>query len=137
MPRSAWSGWVLFPFMNLVYVWRAFRGIEAGEKARLGESSLPLPLVSAGYIGAIVLGRLTTKVTGSTGLLIDLAIVFVLAGVLTLVQQSANRYQAAAHPELGLAPTGMAGRYTWGEIVALIIGGVLTLGLFAADLFPS
>src|SRR5947207_2979460 len=59
------------------------------------------------------------------------------ASLLFLVQRSANRFQAAAHPELGPSPTGMAGRYTWGEIVALIVGCILTLGLFSADLLPA
>jgi len=53
-----------------------------------------------------------------------------------MVQRSANAYQASAHPELGPAPQGMAGRYTWGEVVALIIGVILTLLLIAADLAP-
>jgi hypothetical protein len=31
----------------------------------------------------------------------------------------------------------MAGRYTWGEIVALIIGAIVTLLLVSGDLLPS
>ena len=138
--RMAGSGspwWVLFPGMNLLHLGRAFRGIAEGEKTVLGRSSLPVPIVSLGYIGAIVLGRLTTNTTGTTGFMIDLTIAIVLAGVMTLVQRSANRYQAAAHAELGPAPSGMAGRYTWGEIVALILGGILTLLLFVGDLAPN
>jgi len=137
MAKSGSPWWVLFPGMNFLFVGRAFKAISEGEKTVLGRSSLPLPLVSLGYMGAIVLGRLTTRVTGMTGFVIDLTIVVVLAGVLTLVQRSANRYQAAAHAELGPAPTGMAGHYTWGEIVALILGCLLTLLLFVGDLAPN
>jgi len=70
-------------------------------------------------------------------LAIDLSIVVIIAVVLGVVQRSANRLQAAVHPDLGPAPTGMAGRYTWGEIIALIIGCILMLGLISADLFPA
>ena len=53
-----------------------------------------------------------------------------------MVQRSANGYQPSAHPEFGTVPTGMTGRYTWGEVVALVIGAVITLLLIAADLLP-
>ena len=136
-PKSGSPWWVLFPFVDLVYISRAFKGTAEAEKAALGTSSLSLPLANLGFIGALVLSRVTTNIYGTTGFVIDLVIALTFAGVLTLVQRSANRYQAAAHPELGPAPTGMAGRYTWGEIVALIIGAILTLLLVSGDLLPS
>jgi len=138
--RFAKSGspwWVLFPFVDLVYISRAFKGIAEAEKAALGRTSLPLPLVNLGFIGALILGRVTTNVYGVTGAVIDGVIALTFAGVLAIVQRSANRYQASQHPELGPAPTGMAGRYTWGEIVALILGSIMTILLFAGDLLPN
>ena len=135
--KSGSPWWVLFPFIDLVYISRAFKGTAEAEKAALGSSSLSLPLVNLGFIGALVVSRLTYNASGTTGFVIDLAIALTFAGVLTLVQRSANRYQAAAHPDLGPAPTGMGGRYTWGEVVALIVGALMTLILFAGDLLPS
>jgi len=136
-PKSGSPWWVLFPFVDLVYISRAFKGIAEAEKAALGHSGLPLPLVNLAFIFAILLGRFTTKVTGTTGLVIDLVIALTFAGVLAIVQRSANRYQASRYPELGPTPGGMAGRYTWGEIVALIVGTLFTLAVFAGDLLPS
>src|SRR5438128_414293 len=136
-PKSGSPWWVLFPFVDLVYISRAFKGIAEAEKAALGHSGLPLPLVNLAFIFAILLGRFTTKVTGTTGLVIDLVIALTFAGVLAMVQRSANRYQASRYPELGPTPGGMAGRYTWGEIVALIVGTLFTLAVFAGDLLPS
>jgi len=136
-PKSGSPWWVLFPFIDLVYISRAFKGIAEAEKSALGQTSLPVGAVNAGLILALVLGRVTGKVYGVTGFLLDVSIAIIIASVLFLVQRSANRFQAAAHPELGPSPTGMAGRYTWGEIVALIVGCILTLGLFSADLFPA
>jgi hypothetical protein len=128
---------VLFPVIDLVYISRAFKGIAEAEKAALGRSGLPLPLVNLAFIFAVLLGRFTTKVTGTTGLVIDLVIALTFAGVLAMVQRSANRYQASRYPELGPSPGGMAGHYTWGEIVALIVGTLFTLAIFAGDLLPS
>src|ERR1700682_176188 len=136
-PKSGSPWWVLFPFVDLVYISRAFKGTAEAEKAALGKTSLSLPLLNLGFIGALVLSRLTYNVYGTTGFIVDVVMALIFAGVLTLVQRSANRYQAAAHPELGPAPTGMAGRYTWGEIVALIVGSIMTLLLFTGDLLPS
>ena len=68
---------------------------------------------------------------------VDVGTALIFAVALAWVQRSANRYQAAVHPELGPAPTGIAGRYTWGEIVALAVGCVLTLLLLSADLLPN
>jgi len=136
-PKSGSPWWVLFPVVDFVYVSRAFKGIVAAEKAALGQSSLPLAWVNAGLIFAIVLGRVTAKTYGVTGFLLDLSIAVIIAAALAVVQRSANRFQAAVHPELGPAPTGMAGRYTWGEIVALIVGGIMTLLLFSVDLLPD
>lgn len=136
-PKSGSPWWVLFPVMNLVYTSRAFKGIAEAEKAAFGQASLPLVWVNLGYILAIILGRVTTKIYGVTGFVLDLSIALTLAVVLALVQRSANRYQAALHPELGPSPTGMAGGFTWGEIVALIVGSILTLLLFSADLLPG
>jgi len=76
-------------------------------------------------------------VYGLTGFIIDVSIALTLAGVLALVQRSANRYQASRYPEMGPPPSGMAGRYTWGEIVALVVGSLMTLAVLAGDLFPS
>ena len=136
-PKSGSPWWVLFPVIDLVYISRAFKGIAEAEKATLGRSGLPLPLVNLAFIFAVLLGRFTTKVTGTTGLIIDLVIALTFAGVLAMVQRSANRYQASRYPELGPSPGGMAGRYTWGEIVALIVGTLFTLAIFAGDLLPS
>ena len=136
-PKSGSPWWVLFPFIDLVYISRAFKGIAEAEKSALGQTSLPLGAVNAGLILALVLGRVTGKVYGVTGFLLDVSIAIIIASVLFVVQRSANRFQAAAHPELGPSPTGMAGRYTWGEIVALIVGCILTLSLFSADLLPA
>jgi hypothetical protein len=136
-PKSGSPWWVLFPFVDLVYISRAFRGIVEAEKAALGTTSLPLPLVNLGFIGALIVGRLTTKVYGLTGAAIDLVIALTFAAVLATVQRSANRYQAAKHPELAPPPSGMAGRYTWGEIVAIIVGAIMTILLFAGDLLPD
>jgi hypothetical protein len=135
--KSASPWWLLFPIMNLVYISRAFKGIADGEKAALGQASLPLAAVSIGYLGVLILGRISANLYGAAGFVLDVSIALIMAGVLTLVQRSANRYQAAAHPQLGALPTGMAGRYTWGEIVALVVGSLLTLLLFTADLLPD
>lgn len=135
--RSATPWWLLFPIMNLVYISRAFKGITEGEKAALGRASLPLAWVSVGYLGVLILSRISANIYGVTGFVLDVSIALVMAGVLTIVQRSANRYQAAAHPELGAQPTGIDGHYTWGEIVALIVGSLLTLLLFTADLLPD
>jgi hypothetical protein len=129
--------WILFPIVNLVYIGRAFRGISEAEKAALGNASLNVAAVSAGYILAVALGRLSGNVYGAAGFAMDLGVGLIIAAVLATVQRSANRYQAAVHPDLGPAPAGMAGRYTWGEIVALILGCILTLAVFVADLSPS
>ena len=131
---SPW--WVLFPLANLVHVSRAFRGIADGETARLGRTSLSVPLANLGFIAMLVLGRLAANVYGGTGLALDMATAVVAGGVLAMVQRSANAYQAGAHPELGPAPRGMGGRYTWGEVVALIVGIIITILLITADLTP-
>jgi hypothetical protein len=131
---SPW--WVIFPIANLVYISRAFKGIADGEKALFGRTSLNLPLVNAGLISMIILGRLTANVYGGAGLAIDVTIAVVTAVVLAMVQRSANALQAGVHPGLGPSPAGMSGRYTWGEIVALIVGVLLTLLLIVADLTP-
>jgi len=136
-PKSGSPWWLLFPFVDLLYISRAFKGIAEAEKAALGKTTLSLPLVNAAFLGALILIQITYKVYGTTGLVIDIVIALTFAGVLAMVQRSANSYQAAKHPELGPSPTGMAGRYTWGEIVALIVGAVLTLLLIAADLIPD
>jgi hypothetical protein len=135
--KSASPWWVLFPFMNLVYISRAFRGIHDGEVTRLGRSSLSLPLANLGFISMLILGRISQNIFGLTGLAIDLTVAVGTAGVLALVQRSANAYQANVHPELGLAPSGMAGRYTWGEVAAVIVGIIITLLLISADLLPN
>ena len=131
---SPW--WVLFPIANLLHISRAFKGIADGERARLGRSRLSVPLANLGLISMLVLSRVTANVYGGAGLALDATIAIITAGVLAMVQRSANAYQASAHPELGPAPNGMAGRYTWGEVVALIVGVLLTLLLVAADLAP-
>lgn len=136
-PKSGSPWWVLFPVMNLVYVSRAFKGISEAEKAAYGRSTLPLAWVNLGFILPLIVGRLTSTVYGTIGFAIDLSIALVTAGVLAVVQRSANRYQAAVYPQLGPAPTGMAGPYTWGEIAALIVGCILTLLVFAGDLVPN
>jgi hypothetical protein len=136
-PKSGSPWWLLFPVVDLVYISRAFKGIAEAQKAALGKTSLSLPLANLGFIGAIILSRVTYRVYGTTGAVIDVVIALTFAGVLAMVARSANAYQATQHPELGPAPTGMAGRYTWGEIVALIVGAILTLLLFAADLLPD
>jgi hypothetical protein len=136
-PKSGSPWWVLFPVVDLVYISRAFKGIAEAEKAALGKSSLPLPLVNLGFILALILGRFTANVYGTTGFVIDLVVALTLAGVLAIAQRSANRYQASRYPELGPPPTGMAGRYTWGEIVALVVGGISTLLIFSGDLLPG
>jgi hypothetical protein len=136
-PKSGSPWWLLFPVVDLVYISRAFKGIAEAQKAALGKTSLSLPLANLGFIGAIILSRVTYRVYGTTGAVIDVVIALTFAGVLAMVARSANEYQAKQHPELGPAPTGMAGRYTWGEIVALIVGAILTLLLFSADLLPD
>jgi len=136
-PKSGSPWWVLFPVVDFVYVSRAFEGIAEAEKATLGKTSLPLPLVRLGLVLALVAGRFTANVYGVTGFIIDLSIALTLAVVLALVQRSANRYQASRYPEMGPPPIGMAGRYTWGEIVALVVGSLMTLTVFAGDLSPS
>jgi hypothetical protein len=136
-PKSGSPWWVLFPIIDLIYISRAFKGTAEAEKTALGKTSLPLPVINLGFILALVLSRVTANVYGTTGFVIDLVIALIFAGVLALVQRSANLYQASAHPELGPPPTGMAGRFTWGEIVALIVGGIMTLLLFSGDLLPS
>src|SRR6184192_3245926 len=100
-PKSGSPWWLLFPVIDLVYISRAFKGIAEAEKAALGNSGLPLPLVNLAFIFAILLGRFTTKVTGTTGFVIDLVIALTFAGVLAIVQRSANRYQASRYSELG------------------------------------
>jgi hypothetical protein len=136
-PKSGSPWWVLFPVVDLVYMSRAFKGIAEAEEAALGKTSLPLPLVRLALVLALVVGRFTANVYGVTGFIIDLGIALTLAGVLALVQRSANRYQASRYPEMGPPPVGMAGRYTWGEIVALVVGSLMTLAVLAGDLFPS
>jgi len=136
-PKSGSPWWVLFPFVDLVYVSRAFKGIAGAEKAALGQSSLPVAWINASLILALVLGRVAAKIYGVTGLVLDLSIALIFATVLAVVQRSANRLQAAVHPELGPAPTGMAGHVTWGEIVALIVGCILTVAVVSADLLPD
>src|SRR5438552_6571646 len=69
---SPW--WVIFPIANLVHISRAFKGIADAEKARLGQTSLNLPLANAGLISMIVLGRVTANVTGGAGLALDVTI---------------------------------------------------------------
>ncbi|TMG30550.1 MAG: hypothetical protein E6H93_08540 [Chloroflexi bacterium] len=131
---SPW--WVLLPFGNLLYISRAFKGVADGEAARLGRASFSVGLANLGLISMLILSRVAANIYGMTGLALDATVAVITAGVLTMVQRSANAYQASAHPELGPAPQGMAGRYTWGEVVALIIGVILTLLLIAADLAP-
>lgn len=131
---SPW--WVVIPIGNLVHISQAFKGIAEGEAARLGRTSLNLPLANAGLISMIVLGRVTANLYGVAGLALDVTIAVVTAAVLAMVQRSANAYQASSHPELGPAPQGMVGRWTWGEIVALIVGALLTILLISADLTP-
>jgi len=46
------------------------------------------------------------------------------------------RDRASAYPKLEPVPTGLAGRYTWGEVVALIVGALITILLITADLAP-
>src|SRR5438876_11244052 len=106
-PKSGSPWWVLFPFVNLVYISRAFKGIAEAEKTALGQTSLPVGGVNAGLILALVLGRVTGKVYGVTGFLLDVSIAIIIASVVFLVERSANRFQAAADPELGLLPSGM------------------------------
>src|SRR4030081_3212352 len=65
-PKSGSPWWVLFPFVDLVYTSRAFKGTAAAEKAALGTSSLSLPLANLGFIGALVLSRVTTNIYGTT-----------------------------------------------------------------------
>ena len=131
---SPW--WVLLPFGNLLYISRAFKGVADGGAARLGRASFSVGLANLGLISMLILSRVAANIYGMTGLALDATVAVITAGVLTMVQRSANAYQASAHPELGPAPQGMAGRYTWGEVVALIIGVILTLLLIAADLAP-
>src|SRR5437868_186575 len=131
---SPW--WVIFPIANLLHISRAFRGIADGEKARLGRTSLSVPMANLGLISMLVLSRVTANVYGGAGLALDITIGLVTGGVLAMVQRSANAYQASARPELGPVPTGMGGRYTWGEVVALIVGALITILLITADLAP-
>jgi len=95
-----------------------------------------VPLANLGFIAMLVLGRLAANIYGGTGLALDMATAVVAGAVLAMVQRSANAYQASAHPELGPAPRGMGGRYTWGEVVALIVGIIITILLITADLTP-
>ena len=93
--NSASPWWVVIPIGNLVHISRAFREIADGETARLGRTSLNIPLANAGLISMIVVGRLTANVYGIAGLALDVTIAVVTAGVLAMVQRSANAYQAS------------------------------------------
>lgn len=136
--RRAASPWaILVPIYGVVVIGRALQSLSVEERTRLGRTSFSVAAVTAAYIGLIVLDRIGANLLGGAGLLIDLATNVVAAGIMFAVQRGANAYQVSAHPELGPVPTGFQGRITWGEVVALILGAVVTLLLITADLMPS
>ncbi len=136
--RRAASPWaILVPIYGLVVIGRALKSLSVEERARLGRASYSFAAVIGAYVGLIVLDRIGANLAGGAGLLIDVATNVIAAGIVFAVQRGANAYQASAHPELGPVPTGFEGRVTWGEIVALILGAVLTLLLVNADVMPS
>ena len=136
--RRAASPWaILVPIYGLVVIGRGFQSLSVEERTRLGRTSYSVAAVTGAYIGSLVLDRIGANLVGGAGLLIDLATNVIAAGIMFAVQRGANAYQASAHPELGPAPTGFKGRTTWGEIVALIVGVVLTLLLVLADVTPN
>jgi hypothetical protein len=136
--RRAGSPWaILVPIYGLVIIGRGFQDLAVEERTRVGRASYSVAAVTGAYLALIALDRIGANFVGGTGLLIDLATNAIAAGIMFAVQRGANAFQASAHPELGPVPTGFGGRVTWGEIVALILGAVLTLLLISADVMPS
>lgn len=133
--KNAGSPWALIvPIYGLVIIGRAFRNLAAAEQARLGRQSFSVAGVSAAYVALLIGQRLATNLTGVGGLCFDLGSSVVAGTIMLFVQRSANAYQAAVHPELAPTPTGLAGRVTWGEVVAIVLGAIVTLLLVSADL---
>jgi hypothetical protein len=136
--RRAASPWaILVPVYGLVVIGRGLQSLSVEERARLGRTSYSVAAVTGAYVGLIVLDRIGANLVGAAGLLIDLATNVMAAGIMFAVQRGANAYQASAHPELGPFPNGFGGRVTWGEMVALFLGAVVTLLLVIADVTPS
>ena len=128
-PHSFWT--LLVPLYNLKTLSDQFRTVHEEAARAVGRTQFPLQAVYLFWLGGIITARIAASTTGLAGA-IWLVVSAAMWGLPAYwVQNAANKYLAIRLP--GLPRRGPS----VGEIVAIVVGGFLTLLVIAASLLPT